>query len=52
MHRGTEVVLQFDDTAEQWLVSSVAGVELCRRPLTQFSAQTLRDLDHYQHPRQ
>jgi hypothetical protein len=40
-NRGKEVVVQFDAGAAEWSVSDRAGVELCRRPLTQFEAAGL-----------
>jgi hypothetical protein len=46
------VAVQFDAQAQAWVVSGATGAEVCRRPLTQFSAQTLRELEHYQSPRQ
>jgi hypothetical protein len=42
--RGWEVVVQFDAAAAVWMISDRRGVELCRRPLTQFNATTLRKL--------
>ena len=39
--RGKDVVLQFDAEAAMWVISDQAGVELCRRPLTQFDAASL-----------
>ncbi len=39
--RGKEVVVQFDAGSAEWSVSDRAGVELCRRPLTQFDAAGL-----------
>jgi len=41
VNRGKEVVLQFDAGSAEWSVSDRAGVELCRRPLTQFDAAGL-----------
>jgi hypothetical protein len=42
--RGTEVMLHFDADASMWVISNQWGVELCRRPLTQFNAAALRNL--------
>ena len=42
--RGWEVVVQFDAAAAMWMISDRRGVELCRRPLTQFNATALRKL--------
>jgi hypothetical protein len=42
--RGKDVVLQFDAEAAMWVISDRAGVELCRRPLTQFDAASLCNL--------
>ena len=44
VNRGKEVVVQFDAATAQWVVSDRGGVELCRRPLTQFDAAGLRRL--------
>ena len=44
VNRGKEVVVQFDAAAAQWVISARDGVELCRRPLTQFDAAGLRRL--------
>jgi hypothetical protein len=41
VNRGKEVVLQFDAGSAEWSVSDRGGVELCRRPLTQFDAAGL-----------
>jgi hypothetical protein len=41
VNRGKDVVVQFDAAAAQWVVSDRGGVELCRRPLTQFDAAGL-----------
>ena len=41
VNRGKEVVVQFDAGAAEWVVSDRGGVELCRRPLTQFDAAGL-----------
>lgn len=43
-NRGKDVVVQFDAGAAEWMISDRAGVELCRRPLTQFDAASLRQL--------
>jgi hypothetical protein len=51
VHRGSMVTVQFDPQAQQWVLASAAGVELCRRPLEQFNPEGLRDLEHYQNPR-
>lgn len=42
--KGRRVLVQFDPDAEQWLVADGRGAELCRRPLTQFTAELLRQL--------
>jgi hypothetical protein len=42
--RGKEVVVHFDAGAVEWVISDRCGVELCRRPLTQFDTTTLCDL--------
>jgi hypothetical protein len=44
INRGKAVVVQFDAGAAEWVVSEPGGVELCRRPLTQFEAAGLRRL--------
>jgi hypothetical protein len=44
IHRGRAVVVQFDATARQWVISDPSGRELCRRELTQFDAASLRRL--------
>lgn len=41
LHRGSRVVVQFDAGTQEWVLSSVTGSELCRRPLEQFDAQKL-----------
>jgi hypothetical protein len=41
VNRGREVVVQFDAGTAQWVISDPGGVELCRRPLTQFDAAGL-----------
>lgn len=41
VNRGKEVVVQFDAEGTEWVVSDRDGVELCRRPLTQFNADCL-----------
>ncbi len=41
VNRGKEVVVQFDAGTAEWLISDRSGVELCRRPLTQFDAASL-----------
>jgi hypothetical protein len=51
VHARTGVAVQFDAAAAHWVVSGVGGVEVCRRPLDQFSAESLRDLEHAEHPR-
>ena len=43
-NRWKEVVVQFDAGACEWAISDPAGVELCRRPLTQFDEARLRRL--------
>ncbi|MGO9464949.1 MAG: hypothetical protein ACLQIB_08130 [Isosphaeraceae bacterium] len=42
--RGREVVVHFDAVEAMWVISDRSGVELCRRPLTQLNAATLRKL--------
>ena len=42
--RGSEVVVQFDAAAATSMISDPRGVELCRRPLTQFNGTALRKL--------
>jgi hypothetical protein len=42
--RGRDVVLQFDADAATWVITDQRGVELCRRELTQFNADTLCNL--------
>lgn len=44
VNRGKDVVVQFDAGESKWVVSDRGGVELCRRPLTQFDASSLRCL--------
>jgi hypothetical protein len=44
VNRGKEVVVQVAAAAAQWLISDRGGAELGRRPLTQFSPRTLRQL--------
>jgi hypothetical protein len=44
VNRGKEVVVQFDAGTTEWLISDRSGVELCRRPLTQFNAASLCQL--------
>src|SRR5262249_36564564 len=44
VNRGKEVVVQFDAGAAEWVVSDRGGVELCRRPLTQFDSAGLQRL--------
>ena len=44
VNRGKELVVQFDAAAAEWVFSDPGGVELCRRPLTQFDAAGLRRL--------
>jgi hypothetical protein len=44
INRGKAVVVQFDAGASEWVISDQVGVELCRRPLAQFSAASLRRL--------
>jgi hypothetical protein len=41
VNRGKEVVVQLDAGEAKWVVSDRGGVELCRRPLTQFDAAGL-----------
>jgi hypothetical protein len=41
VNRGKDVVVQFGAGTAQWVVSDRGGVELCRRPLTQFDAAGL-----------
>jgi hypothetical protein len=42
--RGRDVMLHFDADSTTWVISDRHGVELCRRPLTQFDAASLRNL--------
>jgi hypothetical protein len=42
--KGREVLVQFDPDRSEWLITDLNGAELCRRPLTQFDSQTLRNL--------
>jgi hypothetical protein len=42
--RGRQVIVQFDPQVAEWIVSDRQGTELCRRPLTQFDASSLRAL--------
>jgi len=44
VNRGKEVALQFDAATAEWVVSDLSGVELCRRPLDQFTSASLRRL--------
>jgi hypothetical protein len=44
VNRGRPVVLQFDAATAEWVIGGSDGVELCRRPLTQFDARGLRQL--------
>lgn len=44
VNRGKAVVAQFDAATAEWVVSTRDGAELCRRPLTQFAAASLRQL--------
>ena len=44
VNRGKAVVVQFDAGMAEWVISDRRGVELCRRPLTQFDAASLRRL--------
>jgi hypothetical protein len=44
VNRGKEVVLQFDAGTAEWVIGGRDGVELCRRPLTQFDAAGLLQL--------
>jgi hypothetical protein len=44
VNRGKAVVVQFDAGMAEWVISDRGGVELCRRPLTQFDAVSLRRL--------
>jgi len=46
VHARAWVAVQFDAAAQQWVVSGAAGTEVCRRPLDQFTPQSLRDLAH------
>jgi hypothetical protein len=41
VNRGKEVVVQVDAGTAEWSISDRAGVELCRRPLTQLDAAGL-----------
>jgi hypothetical protein len=42
--KGSEVLVQFDPDRSEWLTTDLDGVELCRRPLTQFDPHSLRNL--------
>ena len=42
--RGRPVIVQFDPQSVEWVVADRDGKELCRRPLTQFDAASLRRL--------
>ena len=42
--KGKEVMVHFDAGAAEWVISDRHGVELCRRPLTEFDAAKLRQL--------
>jgi hypothetical protein len=44
VNRGKDAVVQFDAGTAQWMISDPGGVELCRKPLTQFDAVALRQL--------
>jgi hypothetical protein len=44
VNRGKEVIEQFDAGEAEWVISDRGGVELCRRPLIQFDAASLRHL--------
>ena len=44
VNRGKDVLVQFDAEEVEWVVSDQGGVELCRRPLTQFDAAGLCQL--------
>jgi hypothetical protein len=44
VNRGKVVVVQFDAGMAEWVISDRGGVELCRRPLTEFDAASLRRL--------
>jgi hypothetical protein len=44
VNRGKEVVVQFDAGQVEWMISDRGGVELCRRPLIQLDAGSLRRL--------
>jgi hypothetical protein len=44
VNRGKDVVLQLDAGSSEWSISDRSGVELCRRPLTQFDAERLCQL--------
>jgi hypothetical protein len=44
VNRGRDVVVHFDAAAVEWVISAADGVELCRRPLTQFDARVLCQL--------
>jgi hypothetical protein len=44
VNRGKKVVVQFDAGTAEWVIGDLGGVELCRRPLTQFDAAGLRRL--------
>lgn len=44
VNRGKEVVVQFDAGPVEWVISRPDGVELCRRPFTQFDPHHLCNL--------
>jgi hypothetical protein len=44
VNRGKSVVVHFDAATAEWVISNSTGVELCRRPLNQFDAASLRNL--------
>jgi hypothetical protein len=44
VNRGKKAVVQLDAETVQWVITDSRGVELCRRPLTQFTTDSLRDL--------
>jgi hypothetical protein len=44
VNRGKKAVVQFDAETAEWVITDSRGVELCRRPLTQLSADSLRGL--------
>jgi hypothetical protein len=44
VNRGKKVVVQLDAETAEWVITDPQGVALCRHPLTQFTAKSLREL--------